>query len=214
MLHFARGWSRGSTLFTASERTSDLLPVDIVHDVKITTTTAISNAESLSSSLFPLVLTGMVWGYCNEEPFSVSPSNWVKKRRWIWSWDVCGLEFSQQSNLILAQNQFMPDSVWQGAEGPTASSRRTAGWNVCGKERRNQLVWKEEAGMKQWFSQSAQLQLNSAATSPSLRNRIKRQVEKIQICQLLKIQIEIERNCHLLTMWHLGTVKQDSDSFV
>lgn len=167
MLHFARGWSRGSTLFTASERTSDLLPVDIVHDVKITTTTAISNAESLSSSLFPLVLTGMVWGYCNEEPFSVSPSNWVKKRRWIWSWDVCGLEFSQQSNLILAQNQFMPDSVRQGAEGPTASSRRTAGWNVCGKERRNQLVWKEEAEMKQWFSQSAQLQLNSAATSPS-----------------------------------------------
>lgn len=47
-------------MFTASERTSDLLPVDIVHDVKITTTTAISNAESLSSSLFPLVLTGMV----------------------------------------------------------------------------------------------------------------------------------------------------------
>lgn len=50
----------GSTLFTASERTSDLLPVDIVHDVKITTTTVINNAESLSSSLFPLVLTGMV----------------------------------------------------------------------------------------------------------------------------------------------------------
>lgn len=91
--NLACGCSRGSSWFTASEETSHLLPVDTVNDVRITTTAAAAAIDN-PQSMLSVVLTGVLWGYCYEEHFSVSPSNWVKNSLWMWSWDVCRLEFN------------------------------------------------------------------------------------------------------------------------